>query len=216
MKQKYNWVIRMVTVAYCLYMLFFSTKYSFMALNVFLAYLPVELSFHLERVNKTLFFIVSALWLLFYPNAPYLFTDFFHLEQLPIYEGMNHVFLRSLSGWLSFTLLTVGICVWGLLGMNSFLVLAREWHKRMFLRKIWQKGLVFILINVLSSLAIFVGRFDRLHSVHIITQPIQTIETIFFHWSSNKLGFICLLTIMQCCLFIPIIYLRYSGGKEVR
>lgn len=129
---------------------------------------------------------------------------------------MNHVFLRSLSGWLSFTLLTVGICVWGLLGMNSFLVLAREWHKRMFLRKIWQKGLVFILINVLSSLAIFVGRFDRLHSVHIITQPIQTIETIFFHWSSNKLGFICLLTIMQCCLFIPIIYLRYSGGKEVR
>lgn len=213
MKQKDNWLIRIFTLVYCLYMLVYSADYSFMALNVFLAYIPLELSFHIEKVNQTFFLIISALWLLFYPNAPYLFTDFFHLEQLPIYEGMNQIFLRSLSGWLSFAMLTIGICVWGFLGMNSLLVLAKEWHKRLLLKKSWQTWLVFFFINFLTSLAIFVGRFDRLHSVHLFTQPIHTIQTIFFHWSLNKIGFICLFILLQCCLFIAIIYVRRSGEK---
>ena len=68
-----------------------------MALNVFLAYIPLEISFYFERVNRKLTYFLMALWLLFYPNAPYLFTDFFHLAELKIYRGMDQIFLLSIQ-----------------------------------------------------------------------------------------------------------------------
>lgn len=75
--QLYRWSIRIATLVYCVYMLLFAEVYQFMALNVLLAYIPLEISFHVKKVNKQGFFLLGMLWLLFYPNAPYLFTDFF-------------------------------------------------------------------------------------------------------------------------------------------
>ena len=54
--------------------------YRFLLENLFLAYVPVELSFHLEgKTPRVVFWAVFAVWFFFYPNAPYMLTDFFHL-----------------------------------------------------------------------------------------------------------------------------------------
>lgn len=179
-----------------------------MALNVFLAYIPLEISFHFKREPMKLFLLLGMTWVLFYPNAPYLFTDFFHLEQLTIYQGMNQIFGHSLSDWLSFSLLTVGICVYGFLGMATVFTILSESFKRNILTEKWQ-GLVFIIvINLLSSLAIYVGRFNRLHSVHLFTKPFQTLNIIFFDWSIDKGSFILLFTGMQLLLLAAIVGIK--------
>nr|WP_242596327.1 DUF1361 domain-containing protein [Enterococcus ureasiticus] len=208
MIQIFRWSIRIATVVYCLYMLFVAKMYHFMALNVLLGYIPLEISFHFKKVSNKVFLLLGMIWLLFYPNAPYLFTDFFHLERLSIYQGMNQIFGQSLSAWVSFCLLTIGICVYGFLGMATVLTALNEAFRRNILNKKWQ-GIFFVLIvNLLSSLAIFVGRFDRLHSVHLFTRPIQTLQTIFLTWSVDKWLFVIMFTVMQLILLATIFGLK--------
>nr|WP_086331969.1 DUF1361 domain-containing protein [Enterococcus sp. 4G2_DIV0659] len=192
-------------------MLFFADTYHFMALNVFLAYIPLEISFHLNRLRKRGFVLASVLWLLFYPNAPYLFTDFFHLENLSIYHGMNQLFGQSLSDWGAFALLAIGICVYGFLGMSTIYTVLFEAEGRRLFTKKWQGFMLFLMINVLSSLAIFVGRFDRLHSVHLFTQPIKTVQTIFFSWSMDKGIYIAIFTGLQIVLLFAVNFMMKMG-----
>ncbi|MGM0216942.1 hypothetical protein IGI43_000020 [Enterococcus sp. AZ126] len=200
-----RWSIRIATLIYCTYMLFFSEMYSFMALNVLLGYIPLEISFHFKKLRNQLFLIVGFFWLLFYPNAPYLFTDFFHLENLPINQGMDQIFSQSLSAWFSFSLLTVGICVYGFLGMATVFTVLNESFSRNILQKKWQGAIFVLCVNILSSLAIFVGRFDRLHSVYLFTKPIETLQIIFLTWSIEKVLFILLFTVMQLILLAAIV-----------
>lgn len=73
-----------------------------------------------------------------------------------------------------------------------------------------------LLVNLLSSLAIFVGRFDRLHSIHIVTKPVQTLQIIFFKWSTDKVQFILLLTGVQLLLLACIVGLdKMKLGDKV-
>lgn len=206
--QSYRNLVRVVTLIYCVYMLFFAEVYQFMALNVLLAYIPLEISFHFKRSKDFVFCLLGLLWLVFYPNAPYLFTDFFHLEGLAIYQGMNQLFGQAVSDWLAFCLLTLGICVYGFLGMASIFTFIQEGHQRSFFNKRWQVILLILGINLLSSLAIFVGRFDRLHSIHLFTKPIETFKTIFLNWSMDKLIFILLFTGLQTILLGTIAALK--------
>ena len=52
-------------------------------------------------------------------------------------------------------------------------------------------------LHFLSALAIYVGRFDRLHSVYLFMSPIETVKIIFF----QKLMFILLMMFLQMLLF---------------
>ena len=67
---------------------FFSGRYTYLFLiwNLMLAYIPFFISSYLkkkERLNKlgleTVLLLV--IWIIFFPNAPYILTDFFHLYQ---------------------------------------------------------------------------------------------------------------------------------------
>lgn len=214
LKQTLRWSIRLGTLLYCMYMLFFAETYQFMTLNVFLAYIPIEISFCFKKSKNQLFLILVGLWLLFYPNAPYLFTDFFHLEMLSIYQGQDQLFEQTLSAWFSFSLLTVGICVYGFLGMATVFTVLNECYRRRLLKRKWQGFLLFLIVNVLASLAIYVGRFDRLHSIHLFTKPLQTLKTIFIDWSLEKGFFILLFTVLQAILLASIVGLRTMARFE--
>src|SRR6185503_17284547 len=78
--------------------------YIFLAWNLFLAWIPFALSQKLSKLNnrwKILF--ITALWLLFLPNAPYIITDFLHLKQrtpIPYWYDILLLFSASLNGLL--------------------------------------------------------------------------------------------------------------------
>ena len=53
--------------------------------NTILAYLPVEMSLHLSAGRKPIvFWALFALWAIFFPNAPYVLTDYFHLARVDV------------------------------------------------------------------------------------------------------------------------------------
>ncbi|MXS28115.1 DUF1361 domain-containing protein, partial [Enterococcus gallinarum] len=98
----------------------------------------------------------------------------------------------------AFVCLTSGIVIYGLLGMKTVTTVSQKLQSYCDYKTIvvFQASLHF-----LSALAIYVGRFDRLHSVYLFMSPIETVKIIFFDWSLQKLMFILLMMFLQMLLF---------------
>jgi len=140
--------------------------YSFLIWNLFLAWLPLGFallareSFRRATNRDKLggkFWLLSALWLLFLPNAHYIFTDLIHLT-----NRFHYNFWVDLAIILScaFTGLVLGFL--SLYLMQSLVVqrYGRAW------------GWVFVAaIAGLSSFGIYLGRFLRFNSWDVIAQP---------------------------------------------
>ena len=70
--------------------------YRFLDWNLFLAWIPLALALAALASSRHgrgfLTFVLGILWLLFFPNAPYMLTDFIHLRQSPTtplwYDGL--------------------------------------------------------------------------------------------------------------------------------
>jgi uncharacterized membrane protein len=107
--------------------------------------------------------IVSFLWLIFYPNAPYMLTD---LQDLA--RGTS-----SAGAPLWYDVIIVVWCSWTgmLLGVIS-LYLMQDIITRMFGR--WMGWVFVFAISGLSSFGIYIGRFVRLNSWDILQDPGET------------------------------------------
>jgi len=131
--------------------------YTFLVWNLFLAWIPfiiAYITYALPIKRRWLYLVVPAsafLWLIFFPNAPYILTDFQHLSysgaEIPVWYDV------LLLVWFSFTGL--------FLGMVS-LFLMHEIVRREFGRWIgW--GFV-VAVAGLTSVGVYVGRFLRWNS----------------------------------------------------
>lgn len=138
-------------------------NYGFMVWNLFLAWIPfliAYVTYTLTLTRRWVFVIVpvaSFFWLIFFPNAPYILTDFQHLaywRDVPIWYDV------MLLIWFSFTGL--------LLGMVS-LFLMQEIMRREFGR--WAGWGFVAAVAALSSVGVYVGRFLRWNSWDIFNNP---------------------------------------------
>ena len=141
-----------------------SGRYAFLIWNLFLAWIPFIVSYftYTMTLNRKWISVVipcaAFVWLIFFPNAPYILTDFQHLaysvSDLPVwYDVMMLV-------WFAFTGL--------LLGMVS-LVLMQEIIRREFGR--WAGWAFVALVAGLSSTGVYMGRFLRWNSWDILRNP---------------------------------------------
>ena len=90
-----------------------SERYAFLIWNLFLAWIPFIISYFsytliIQRSWVYLFIPVAAfLWLIFFPNAPYILTDFQHLaydsNDLPVWYDVMMLI------WFAFTGLLLGM-----------------------------------------------------------------------------------------------------------
>ncbi len=138
-------------------------RFRFLLWNLFLAWIPVPLAIALARdVANTgrlrangLFF--GAGWLLFFPNAPYIITDFVHLYDDP-----------PVPLW--FDALGIGAFAWTglLLGLVS-LAIVHETVRR-FLTS-FQAWIVVCAATVLAAFGVYVGRFLRWNSWDVVQDP---------------------------------------------
>ena len=141
-----------------------SGNYTFLIWNLFLAWIPFIISYFTYTVTLNrrwvyIFIPVAAfLWLIFFPNAPYILTDFQHLAsisgELPVWFDVMMLI------WFSFT----GV----LLGMVS-LFLMQEIVRREFGR--WVGWGFVAMVTALSSAGVYVGRFLRWNSWDILRNP---------------------------------------------
>ncbi|HEX2992607.1 MAG TPA: DUF1361 domain-containing protein [Anaerolineales bacterium] len=176
--------------------------------NLFLAWIPFMLAYFAHLVSwrrATLYLIIpliAFLWLIFFPNAPYMLTDLQDLSR------------RTFDAPLWYDVIIVVWCSWTgmMLGVIS-LYLMQDIITRTFGRT---AGWVFVfVISALSSFGIYIGRFVRLNSWDIIQNPgeaAQEILGIVIDPSMRLAAF----TILYTIFFLFVFLLLYSFSHMLR
>ena len=182
--------------------------YTNLVWNLFLAWIPFVLAYvaYMLSWRKPMMYIVipifAFLWLIFFPNAPYILTDLQHLGQ---YSGHVPIWYDVIVLiWFSWTGMLLGI-----VSLN----LMQEIIKREIGRR---AGWIFVLfVACLTSVGMYLGRFVRLNSWDILRDPLQLASNVS-DWledpSLRSVGFILLYT-----LFFIFVYLTlYAFGHILR
>jgi uncharacterized membrane protein len=130
--------------------------------NLFLAWIPFVLALQVYEASRRgaargYLLLGGVLWLLFFPNAPYIVTDF--------------KWLRESTGapiWYDVVLVSAG--AWGglLLGFISLYLMQAVVRRALGALNAW----LFVLgALMLSSFGIYLGRFERSNSWDVFVRP---------------------------------------------
>jgi uncharacterized membrane protein len=136
--------------------------FHYLVWNLFLAWIPFVLAVIVydrwrRRGAGLTVLVLGGLWLLFFPNAPYIVTDFVHLE-------------RGSAAPYWYDAVTIAAFAWMgvLLGFASLFMMqtvVRQWRGSV-------AGWLFALVAIgLGSLGIYLGRFLRLNSWDALEHP---------------------------------------------
>jgi uncharacterized membrane protein len=143
-----------------------SFLYGSLVWNLFLAWIPYGISVLVSRKQRwfafpVVFYTVLLLWLLFFPNAPYIITDLFHLKQqpaVPLWYDLLLIFSFAWNGLI--------------LGILSLMKMERELQRRLGERA----ARIFVVIVIaLGAYGVFLGRYLRWNSWDVFTNPFSLI-----------------------------------------
>lgn len=191
-------------IARLLYVFLFVTTlvvpnhFKFLLLNLTLAYIPLELAYLLKLfVPKRLFewplfVIYLVIFILMLPNTFYMVTDLIHLNQFSFSFLSGLVLIE----WIHFGLLVTGV----LFAVYCFTLIALELFHLPF--PLWTRYIILLGMTMLNGLGIFVGRFLRFHSVHLINNPFSVIISTLESIDAPAITFIGLIALMQCLLLL--------------
>ncbi len=162
-------------------------RFMFLLWNLFLALVPLVISsvlVHVQRQkdSKLVLLIIGAAWLVFFPNAPYIMTDYIH-----VFDGDRTYIILDLLTWAYFAIIAF---VAALISLNDIShVLNRYFDIRMV-------TILILLVCLLTSFGIYLGRDLRFNSWDVITKPhqllyssintIRTSEILYFNWVAGS------------------------------
>ncbi|HEX8552336.1 MAG TPA: DUF1361 domain-containing protein [Abditibacteriaceae bacterium] len=150
-----------------------SALYTFLLWNLFLAALPLVFgaAFRAASGRKSVLQIVwFILWLLFFPNAPYILTDLLHLK--------DHT---AAQVWLDLAVLMSCAGTGAVFGYYSLADVHAAIEER-FGKSIGWTLACFVLL--LCGYGIYVGRFLRFNSWNALLHPTHLIKTLFNNWQN--------------------------------
>jgi uncharacterized membrane protein len=167
-------------------------RYVFLLWNLFLAWIPFQLSVTLTESanrNKWYSYFLLLSWLLFFPNALYIITDLIHLDEsgsdVPVWYDAILLFTCSVAGLIM-----------------AFVSL---YQVEIFLKKnisARHTGKLIMAAIFLGSFGVYVGRFLRWNSWSIITKPqmlfMDISNQIFLPFHHYKTWVV---TLLLTCLF---------------
>jgi uncharacterized membrane protein len=148
------------TIGVILFRIFYTreTYFIFLVWNLFLAWLPYFFSLQWQESRSPLIqWSMMVMWLLFFPNAPYIITDLYHLHDQP-----------EIPQW--FDLLLLFSAAWNglLLGLLSLYNAEKFLLKKM---KPLKAGVLLTVCVFLSGFGVYAGRYLRWNSWEVFTQP---------------------------------------------
>ncbi|MFT8669386.1 MAG: DUF1361 domain-containing protein [Liquorilactobacillus hordei] len=210
-----KWIVRLPFYIFLLYIYITVAShnriYSFLLLNTFLGYIPIEIAMHINSQKKTpVLVVLTVLWFLFYPNAPYVITDLFHLAMLNPYNSSTGLMEFNLHLWLKFTNLVTSALGCSLMGFWSLEHVA---DTILIKFKLWSKTNKIFLVSTLiifSSVGIYIGRFLRLHTAYLFIDPKEVVSELIQMWNPRMLVFIGFMTIIQLIFYFSFDITRSS------
>ncbi len=153
--------------------------YAFLVWNLFLAWLPLVFALLADDAHRTgqgskwRFRGLAIAWLLFFPNAPYIFTDLIHLTRdfySRFWVDLVLILAFALTGW-----------VVGFLSLFLMQALVRRILGRI------ASWLFIAVVAGLSGFGIYVGRFLGFNSWDVVLQPLAVCRGIG-KWAANPLA----------------------------
>jgi uncharacterized membrane protein len=138
------------------------TTYANLIWNLTLAWIPLLLALFVydaarRGATRLVLWSGGVAWLLFFPNAPYLMTDFQYLRDWQTAPIWYDVVLLSTGAWTGLML--------GFASLYLVHVVVRRWAGP---ATVWA-GVAVVL--ALTSFGIYLGRFERWNSWDVVSRP---------------------------------------------
>jgi uncharacterized membrane protein len=188
------------------------TFYRFLDWNLFLAWVPLLFALGAYRAARRrlgpIVICLSVGWLLFFPNAPYMLTDFIHLQDstsTPLwYDGL----MLSAFAWTAL-----------LLGFFSLYLMHAVWRNVAGTAVGW---IGVVLTLALGSLGVYIGRYIGFNSWDALLHPLRVAHVVNTRFDNpihdpRRIGSLLLLTAfltMAYALFYAFAGLRMEIERE--
>ncbi|MEJ2350849.1 MAG: DUF1361 domain-containing protein [Anaerolineales bacterium] len=183
-----------------------SFTYKYLVWNLFLAWVPYGFSLWAAALNRRnprswwLLIIPGSLWLIFFPNAPYILTDFLHLEERPRIPLWYDIALLASFTWTGFFLAIASLRTMQIL-VRNYLGWILSW---------------FFAGGVLSlgGLGIYLGRFSRWNSWDLFLHPKGVVLDVLYRFTNplTNLRFYVFTTIFTA--FLLVCYLTFISVRR--
>jgi uncharacterized membrane protein len=187
-----------------------SWTYRFLVWNLFLAWVPYVFSLwivyqHQRRPERWWYLVIPVgLWLIFFPNAPYILTDLWHLQTRPPVPVWYDLGMFIAFAWTGCFLAIVSLRVMQML-VKSLMG--------------WLAGWIFVIaISGLSGLGIYIGRFLRWNSWDLLLRPgsiLDNVTTRLIHPRSHlqMYGFTLLFTAVLLVCYLTFTSLQRNESS---
>jgi uncharacterized membrane protein len=185
--------------------------YSNLVWNLFLAWIPFLFSMLAAAIFRRaprqwwLLLPASGLWLIFFPNAPYIVTDFLHLEYRPPVPLWYDIGLLATFAWTG--------CFLAIASLRTMQFLVR-YYLGSFISWVFAAGAL-----ALSGLGIYLGRFGRFNSWDLFFQPKDVVNDILVRvvnpFSNLRFfGFTLMFTAFLIVLYLMFVSIRHMDDLE--
>ena len=131
--------------------------------------------------------LLLFLWLLFIPNAPYIITDFVHLNDrppVPLWFDLVLLLISSMNG-LIFGFISIG-------QVESIIVKYRAGISLTLFR-------IFIILAM--SYGVYLGRYLRFNSWDALINPLEVSKGMYHSIDSSTIGFVLVFSFMNFILY---------------
>ncbi len=194
--------------AFLAFRIFYSETLNYINLlwNLLLAWLPYFfslLAFNAFSARQKRWWLISlfiVLWLIFFPNAPYIVTDFYYLDPrppIPLWFDISLIAIFAITG-----------CFLALASLRSIHTIVETYVGRIL-------GWIFALLTLgLASLGVYLGRFARYNSWDLLLRPKPLLKELAFNLLNplDNLGFLGF-TIMFTCILL-VFYLMFVNASN--
>lgn len=173
--------------------------------NLFLAWMPYLFSFWAAALYASksgrwwVIIFPGFLWLIFFPNAPYIITDFLHLAYRPGVPIWFDILMLATFAWTG--------CFLAIASLRTMQIIVRN-HLG------WLMSWVFAgSVLALGGLGIYLGRFSRWNSWDIFISPKEIISEVAFRVLNplsnlTFFGFTTLFTVFLLVCYLMFISIR--------
>lgn len=182
--------------------------------NVFLAVLPLLFALgilHREAAGRPLplTLLLGLVWLVFYPNAPYIITDFIHLNRTQFFD-QTYRFLPDVDAWLGLLHLAVGVIAGCVAGQLSLYLVQGAVARRLGRAAGWW---LVAVVSLLSGFAIYIGRFMRFNTWDLLVRPLDLVRRVWQSLGPETFALYAVFAALTIVSYLPL-YFSLTGGER--